>query len=256
LLALFTFLLCVVCAAPVLAQSDSETSPLSDEVSMSSESSAPAPGTEAIVGGYEAAKQKEEEREEELASPAAVEEREASRHAYAGIGAAEAEELLSAKFPEAFASLNADPARALSDVRLDRPLGEGDAVVTTEEGKTQLLESTFPVETENDEGEMEKVDVTLEKTSEGYVPENPVVEVAIAESAAEGIEIGGEEGAGEEAAPITVTQVGAVGSTARPFGDMNVFFGEVEPGSDTDQLVAPTETGVELLDMLRSADSP
>lgn len=254
--ALLGLLLAIV---PVLAWSEPEQPPippLSGEGQAAQEAEeAPVPTTAEITGAYEAARRKEEEREEMLARPAAVEEREASQHAYANLGPAEAEGLLSAKFSEALAALNADPARALTDSRLDQPLGNGDAVVTNE-GKTQLLEGTYPVETKNEEGELEKVDLSLEKTAEGYAPENPLVEVTIPEAAAEGVEIGGESREGQDEAPITVTQVGAEGSTARAFGDKNVFFNEVEPGSATDLLVAPTTNGVELFDLLRSADSP
>jgi tripartite motif-containing protein 71 len=212
------------------------------------------PTNQAVTDAYQAAKEEEEEREEVLASPAAVKEREESLRAYADISPAQAEELLATFFPEFFASLNSDPARSLSDSRLDRNLGEGDAVVTTE-GKTQLLEGSFPVETHNDEGELEKVDVTLEETAEGYEAENPLVEVAIADSAEEGIVVGG-DGSAEELPPITIAQVGAEESTARLLGDKNVFYSEVEPGSDTDLFVAPTTYGVELANLLRTVDSP
>ncbi|HWW66809.1 MAG TPA: hypothetical protein VNY83_02390 [Solirubrobacterales bacterium] len=122
----FALLLCIASlAAPVLARSDSEASPIGEEVSTHSESSPHGPNNEEVVALLQAAKRKEEDREEHLASPAAVEERKASQHAYADLNATEAEELLSAKFPEALAALNADPARYLSDTKVDRPLGEG-----------------------------------------------------------------------------------------------------------------------------------
>jgi YD repeat-containing protein len=200
----------------------------------------------------------EEVKKEELEAPAAVEAREASQHAYEGLTGVEAEELLQATFPEVLAGLNSDPARWLSDAKLDRPLGETTADVTSE-GKTSLYEGTVPVLAENEQGEEKKVDLELEKNQEGFVPKNPLVEVTIGEMAAEGVEVGGvaaaEEPAEEES--LTITQVGAEESTAQPFGDKNVFFSEVEgEGSDTDLLVAPVSQGAELFDLLRSADSP
>ncbi len=208
-----------------------------------------------MIEALQGAEREEEERQEILASPAAANEREDSLHAYADLTLAQAEELLTAKFPDFLAALNADPARSLTDSRLDSNLGNGDAVVTTEEGKTQLLEGTYPVETGNDEGELEKVDVSLEETDEGIEAENPLVEVSIGDIASEGVVIGG-DGSAEELPPITVEQVGAGESPASLFGDKNVFYGEVEPGSDTDLLVAPTAFGVEFADLLRSVDSP
>lgn len=209
---------------------------------------APVPSTADIVGAYEAARRKEEERESELEEPGFVAEREASRHAYADLSDAEAEALLKASFPEAFEALSADPARYLSDATLKEPLGDGDAVVRSD-GKTALLEGSIPVETTDAEGELSKVDLDLEHTPEGFEPANPLVEVGIGTSADEGIEVGEED--------LTLTQAGAdATSVGRPLGDKNVFFHEVEEGSDTDLLVSPTTSGVEMFDMLRSVDSP
>jgi DNA-binding beta-propeller fold protein YncE len=243
-------------AAPVLADDAAEKDPppiAVPEGLVAPEIGGPpnGPNHEEMVEILQRTEQEEERREEELAAPAAVKERKDSLRAYADLSPAQAEELLAADFPDFLASLNADPARTLSDSRLDHNLGAGDAVVTTE-GKTQLLEGSYPVETQN-EGKLEKVDVSLEETAEGYEAENPLVEVAIADSAAEGVVIGGEGSAG--ALPqIAVAQLGAEESAARPWGDKNVFFGEV--GSDTDLLVSPTAYGVELASLLRTVDSP
>jgi sugar lactone lactonase YvrE len=263
---LVAFGLFLCSAAPVLADDVSEDAPAgSPPVAASPVSGGPpanigappnGPSNAEIADLLQGAKRAEEEREEFLASPAAVKEREDSSHAYADLGPAQAEELLAAKFPVALAALNADPARTMSDSRLDRTLGGGNAVVTTD-GKTQLLEGSFPVQTENAEGELEKVDVSLENTADGFETENPIVEVSIADSATEGVEVGDETDAANEEAPITVTQVGAEAtSTARRFGDKNIFFGEVDSGTDTDLLVSPTALGVELFDLLRSVGSP
>lgn len=199
-------------------------------------------------------REREEAKEAFLESPQAAAERHASMHAYEGLDAGEAEELLLAKFPEMLAALNDDPARRLSSQHLVEPLGEGDALVSSE-GHRQLLDGSVPVEAMNEEGELAKVDVELEPTGEGFRPQNPVVELSIPESVEDGIEVG-EAAKPESQPPITVTQVGAEKSTGVEVGDKNVFFHEVEPGSDTDLLVSPTEGGVELFDQLRSPESP
>ena len=118
----------------------------------------------------------------------------------------------------------------------------------TDEGRKEILEAGQPIEAENAEGETEKVDLSLEHGPEGFEPENPLVELSIGAAADEGVEVGEEE--------LTVTQLGAEESKGRLLGDKNVFFGEVEEGSDIDLLVSPTAHGVELFDMLRSAQSP
>ncbi|MGV1047861.1 MAG: DUF6531 domain-containing protein [Solirubrobacterales bacterium] len=191
----------------------------------------------------------QQQEQEALEAPAAVQEREESRYAYSNLSLAEAEALFTSKFSEVLASLNNDPARWLTDAKLDRPLGEDEtAAQVTSDGTTSLLEGSVPVRTEDEEGELSKVDLGLEKTNDGWVPANPLVEVNIAPSVEEGVEVG-DEG-------LTITQAGAEDSAAQAFGDKNLFFNEVEEGSDTDLLISPTAGGVELFDMLRSVDSP
>src|SRR5829696_7972779 len=109
---------------------------------------------------------KEAEREEEtrrawLASPEAVQEREASRFAFAGLDTAAAEELLSAVFAEQLAQLNEDPARVLSDAQLLSSSDETSATIN-DEGNGLLLESSMPVQAEDEQGDLGKVDLSLE----------------------------------------------------------------------------------------------
>src|SRR5215469_2236415 len=115
-------------------------------------SGAQLPGTEDIVRAHAEYVQQEEERAAELALPAAQKQREDSRHAYSALNDEEAAALLQSTFAEVLEELNSEPARYLTDARLDRPLGEGDAVVTSE-GKTALMEGSIPVEAEDEEGE-------------------------------------------------------------------------------------------------------
>jgi Ca2+-binding RTX toxin-like protein len=201
----------------------------------------------ALSQAFGAHQQQLAQREEELQSPAAVAERERSRSAYAGVSDGEAEELLQSVFGPVLAELNQDPARFLSDATVERYAGDGGAVVTND-GETQLLESNLPLQAEEEDGDAAQLDVTLAPGSEGWEPENPLVDLAIGRSADEGIEIG-EEG-------LTVTQAGAGDAVATPLGDKSLFFGEVTAGSDTDQVVAPISSGVEIFNLLRSAESP
>lgn len=233
--------------APLVARSQFE--PLASTVEFPTpDSSAWLPGTEAIVQAHAEAVQRAEEREAELATPALQRAREASRYAYKGLTDEQTAALLSSTFAQVLEKLNSDPARYLTAARLDRPLGEGDAVVTSE-GKTALMEGSVPVRAINSQGELAKVDLSLERTRDGFVPVNPLVEVNIGERGSEGIEVG--------SAGITVAQAGADSSSlGRAFGDKNVFFGEVSEGSDIDLLVSPIASGVEISNMLRSADSP
>jgi hypothetical protein len=246
--------LSIAVAFGVLSASIAASYALADEVlpPPSSEEAAaaevPHPDAAEITSAYEASRHQEEERETELEEPSFVAERESSRLAYTDITTAEAEELLTSKFSEALAELNIDPARFLSDAELIQSLGEGAAVVTSE-GRTTLMEGPLPIEARNEEGEPEKVDLSLEESPAGFEPENPIVETTIGASAEEGVSLGG--GAGLE-----VVQAGADESAGQEFGDKNVLYSEVDEGSDTDLLVSPTATGVEFFDMLRSVESP
>lgn len=203
--------------------------------------------TSALTEGYEAHQQEQQRHEELLADPESVAQRENSKQAYADFGPAEAEALLRSVFGSVLDSLNQDPARFLSDAKVDYVAEEGAATVTSE-GDTQLLETSIPIQVEEENGELGKVDLTLSEGSEGWEPENPLVELAVGDTADEGVELG-DEG-------LTITQVGAEEAAAQPLGDKNLFFPEIDEGTDTDLVVSPVSSGVEMFDLLRSADSP
>jgi Ca2+-binding RTX toxin-like protein len=200
----------------------------------------------AALGKAHAAEMAARERQErELASPAAVRAREESRRVYADLTPAQAQELAASTFGEVLEELNRDPARYLSDARLERPAGK-DAATVTSEGETQLLEASVPVRAEDEDGDLSKVDLTLVPTEDGWEPENPIVDVAVGDSAEEGVEL--------SEAEVTISQAGAAAGAGRRLGDKNLFFGEVD--TDTDLLVSPISTGVELFSVLRSEESP
>ncbi|HET7445372.1 MAG TPA: 6-bladed beta-propeller [Solirubrobacterales bacterium] len=199
-----------------------------------------------VAAGLAVAEQAEHDEEVWLASPEAETEREGSQTAYTDISASDALALLTSQFAEQLEILNADPARFLSDAKLDHTLSETAAAVTAE-GDSQLLEASIPVRVEDEEGDLSKVDVNLEPTVDGFETANAVADVAIPQTADQGVEVG-EDG-------LAITQAGANSSSnGRRLGDKNIFFPEVH--TDTDLLVSPTATGVELFDQLRSADSP
>lgn len=202
--------------------------------------------TSALSEAYQEHQQQQQLRAVQLASSESVTQRERSRQAFGDLGAADAEALLRSVFGSVLESLNQDPARFLSDAKVGS-VGEDGATVTSE-GDTQLLETNIPVQAEEEGGALGPVDLDLAQGAEGWEPENPLVDLTIGHSADEGIEIG-DEG-------LTVTQAGADQAVAKPFGDKNLFFSEVDAGTDTDLVVAPVSTGVEIFDLLRSSDSP
>jgi YD repeat-containing protein len=201
-----------------------------------------------LAEGYAAYQAELAQRETELQSPEMIAEREGSKNAYADLSSVEAQELLKREFGDALENLNKDPVRFLSDAKVEQVV-EADAATVTSEGETQLFEAGVPVEAEEEDGEFGKVDVSLERTAEGWETVNPLVDVEVGESVEEGIGIGADSG-------VTVTQAGAAGSIAQSMGDMDLFFPEVEAGKDVDLMVSPTAGGVELFNLLRSVDSP
>jgi Ca2+-binding RTX toxin-like protein len=202
--------------------------------------------TSALSEAYQEHQQQLQLRAEQLASPESVTQRERSKQAFGDFGAADAEALLRSVFGSVLESLNQDPARFLSDAKVDS-VGEDGAMVTSE-GDTQLLETNIPVQAEEEGGEIGTVDLTLAQSPEGWEPENPLIALTIGNSADEGIELGHEG--------LTVTQAGADQAVAKPLGDKNLFFSEVDAGTDTDLVVAPVSRGVELFDLLRTSHSP
>ena len=251
LAAFFALLLLALSAIPVLASepisaSSSESADFTPPTPEEEEiAAAQVPGAEAIskaIGEYE---REEREHEAWLATPEATLQREQSRRAYSGLSATESQGLLRRAFPRELEALNNDPSRYLSDAHLVTTLGASGAVVKSE-GEAALLETTLPLRTEDEEGKLAKVDLSLEATAGGFETENAVSNVRLPGTADKGIEVG-EEG-------VEISQQGAAASAAQRFGDKNLFYPSVLP--DTDLMAAATSFGAELYDQLRSEESP
>lgn len=236
----FALLLCAVSTAPVLAESA-----LPGEPSQVEEGQISFPESEDILKALAGAEKGEKEREEELSSPAAIEERETSATEYQDLTASEAEELLTDQFGEQLEDLEGDPSRFLSDAQLTRPLGEEGAAVQSE-GDSQLLETTVPVRAEDESGDLHKVDLSLVREGDAFEAANPLVDLKVSASPIEGLELGSEG--------LGIAQMGIAESTPRQISDMDLFYPEV--ATDTDLLVSAIGKGVELFNQLRSADSP
>jgi sugar lactone lactonase YvrE len=199
-----------------------------------------------IQEGIEMAQAEEAAREHELESAAAIAEREESRDAFADMGAAETQQLLQATFSGELEKLNSDPARSLSNAEIVRTIGVTAATVT-EDGDGALLDAGIPVRTEDEDGDLRKVDLSLEATAEGFETANALSDVSVGDTAADPVQIG-EEG-------VSISQEGAAPSSdSRRFGVQNVF--QFETLTDTDTLVSPTASGVEIFNLLRSEESP
>jgi tripartite motif-containing protein 71 len=235
---LFAALLLCVSAAPVLADPPAEGA---EEPPSTAEAPAPAPSASELAE-FE---REESENAEWLSSPEAEHERESSRDAYASLSTGEAQSLLTETFTEQLAALNADPARFLSELKIEEPLGTYGALVSVGEGESAIVESSVPVESDLGGEGKEPVDLSLEPSGTGFVPQNPLSEVELPGSAEESIQL--QNGVGVEL-PASNDHA------AETLGDKNLFIPETETATDT--LIAPTAGGVEVFEQLRSAESP
>lgn len=187
------------------------------------------------------------EREAALETPVAAAERQESRTAYTDLTPGESELLLQQSFPEQLETIDADPSRALSEVALEKVYSPTEALVSIG-GETVLLESSLPVQVEEEDGKLHKVELGLEAAEGGgYVSANPLVDVSLPESAAQPISVG------DEGLALTYEE-GKAESSASLLDEEDLFLAEAD--RDTSLLLSPVSAGVEISAQLLSADSP
>ena len=251
--AVFTLLLLVCSSIPAFAAdalSPAESSDATSYTAPSEEELERLPDAQDVQEGIEMAEAEEATRERALQTPEAITQRKESRYAFADLNATGAQELFLAVFAKQLETLNSDPARWLSDASIAQPLGESAATVS-KDGDTMLLDATIPLRAADENGDLRRVDLGLEAKPDGALePANPLVDLRIPGQVDEPLLIG-KEG-------IALTPLGAAEDrSALLLGDKNVFYADaLGPAADTDQIVSPTATGVEIFDLLRSAESP
>jgi YD repeat-containing protein len=187
----------------------------------------------------------ERERAEWLESPGAEAQREASQTAYAGLSSGEAQSLLLEAFPEQLSALNEDPARVISGLQLEKPLGTYGALISEPDGEKSILESSVPVESEVGGDGKAPVDLSLEPSGEGFAPANPLTKLELPASAEGTVRL--HEGLG-------IQLPTADDHEAVLLGEENLFIPETDPSTDT--LLSPVAGGVEISEQLRSSESP
>jgi sugar lactone lactonase YvrE len=234
--AAFALLLLVSSAIPVVAASASE-----GEEGSPPATEAPAPSA------AELAQIEDQEREyaEWLSSPEAIGQREASRGAYANLSASKAGELLLEAFPGPLNALNADPARVLSGLEIEKPLGTFAALVSDQQGERSIVESSVPIESDLGAEDEQPVDLALEQSGEDFVPKNPLTEVKLPNSAEEPIQL---------QSGVEVELPSSGDHSAQILGGKSLFYPETEVATDT--LIAPIAGGIEVFEQLRSPESP
>jgi hypothetical protein len=219
LVAFFALLAAICVAAPVLAETPAEEGEASNPLEL--------------------------QRDESLETPQAAAAREDSEYAYADLTASQEAGLLQDSFATQLDAIDADPARALADVTIERLDSPTEALVTLD-GEKALLESEVPLRAPEEDGDLHKVELGLEETPTGYEPANPLVDLTLPASAADPIGIG-DEG-------LAITPVGASATPATPLGEEDLLLPAAH--EDTSFLLSPIAGGLELSAMLASRNSP
>lgn len=176
--------------------------------------------------------------------PGAHERRRASRSAYGDLTRGEAVALAQRHFPElgqrGYKALDLAPGE-----RVAAWLG-GRAARITRPGKADLLlESRLPLRTLGADGAPTPVDLSLRAGADGFAPLAPIVALEVGDRARDGIAL--------EDIGVAVTPVGVADAAGTARQD-KAFFTDTAP--DTDHIVTPLPTGVDLGAQLRSPESP
>jgi YD repeat-containing protein len=187
----------------------------------------------------------EETFEQELATPAAEREREASRTAYAQLTSSEASELLIERFGPTIGQLNEDPGRLLTDMEVEKMLGPNAARVTSPVEGREIIESSLPLISELGGEEERPLDLTLEREGASFEPANPAAPTQLPITAEGPVEVG-------EGVQIQIPTTSD--HEAVQVGETSLFYPETEPATDT--MLAPVAGGVEVFAQLRSPESP
>jgi sugar lactone lactonase YvrE len=237
-LILFTVVLFAATSIPVLADPPG--------VSLApAEGDGSPPDAGSLTEATEAIEDEEEELAKWLTSPEAAQEREASQDAYAALSAGQAQDLLLEAFPQQLQELNADPARVLSEMEIEKPLGIFGARVSIGNGESAVIESSVPIQSDLGGEGKEPLDLALEPSGDSFVPQNPLAAVELPGSASDPLRLGG---------GIQVELPASGDHDAELLGDKNLFIPETD--IDTDTLVAPIAGGAEVFEQLRSPESP
>jgi hypothetical protein len=200
------------------------------------------------VRSDEAARRVSEDRErrlEERRSPEARQARERSRGAHRGLGRSEALALAKDRFGAIILRAPWQPLRLEDGQRVERYLGERSARLTTGE-RTALVDSSLPLRSTVATGEPQPVDLAVGERADSFAPRNPLVAAVVSKRVADGIRF--------PAAGYGLRLEGALGLEQPVVVEDKLFFANA--AADTDLIVAPTPTGLEVSLQVRSAGSP
>jgi RHS repeat-associated protein len=204
-------------------------------------------GVEQLLESVRHGEERADELKRQLASSEWRERRERSKTEFVGISDEAAEAVAESEFGDELRGARADfTLEAMAHGRPVRKFLDDHTVVLAGQGDRPpvLLESPWPVRAVDDDGEKRPIDLSLERTDGGFVPANAAAEVELPEVLSDGVGVG----------PVAVVPAGeGEGKLSGRDGDRVTYANAL---TDTDFVVTPMETGVEVFWQLRSPRAP
>lgn len=204
------------------------------------------PTQEATMAAAADHRRRREARERWLAAAEARDSRVRSRRRYRGLSAGESRSLLVETFGELLQGLSASTATLAQQGRFVEFLDDHTARVMTADGP-RLVRSWLPLRVPDETGQKQPVDLTLREHRDGFAAVRPLVPVSFPNRLVDPIAVG------KAKLPVWVEGAQEI-STAGRSGASLLFYRDAH--TDTDVVLAPVETGVEVLWHIRSEESP
>src|ERR1044071_6914275 len=177
---------------------------------------------------------------QQLTTPGAQQQREASETAFEDVSRSEATELAQQTFPELLAT-PVDGFDLPGGVHLDKFLAPDVARLTNSLGKHSLLIGSNPLAAPDEEGRLTAIDLSLSSEHGELVPRNPAVEVTLPGSAGDALRLPAQD--------FSISAQGAA-DVAGQVRDDRVFYPEV--AVDTDYITMVRPDGAQVMWQLRS----
>jgi RHS repeat-associated protein len=203
-------------------------------------------GLDEAVDAIQEQESRAREREERLASPEMVAEREDSETAFVGVSDTEATALLADEFDLDVEGTAVPDLDDLADGRqVVKFLDDHTVVLAGREGEQPvLMESPRPLRAVDDEGSKRPVDLSLVQAGDDLEPANAAADISLPDELQEGVEVG----------PVDVVPAGSADGEVSGTDDDHVVYANAQ--TDTDVVVKPVTSGVEVFWQLRSPRAP
>ncbi len=191
------------------------------------------------------AREHEERRAERLASAASREARGRSSTVFRDLSDGAALALLDQVFAAELEGKAVPDVEDIADGRsVERFVSDSTVVLSGEDGRPPVLvQAPRPLRAPDEDGRKRPIDLTLEPRDGGFEPANAAADVKLPATLANGVDVG----------PVRLVPEGAAAGVVSSDGDQ-VRYANAQ--KDTDVVLAPVTTGVEVFWQLRSPEAP